>query len=322
MIHRILAPLDGSALAEASLTAALAVASAFDAELVVHRVVEDGRNTTPVNDGMHWRFLRAEAHAYLNRVKGRCAEQCRSCEVVVSDGDPAEEILQCGRERNVDLIVLSTHGRGRRAPFRLGNTVQQVISAAGVSVMIVPTEVPEPSADSEAVFRRILVPLDGSRRAEWALCLAGAIAAAHESTLHVVHVVPVPEMARRVPPTPEEEELCRQLVQHNRKCASEYLDEMVNRFDGDRLRVHPHLLVSAQVAKTIQQVVEEQRIDLLVGCAHGHTGGGEWLYGGIAGSLIAHATVPLLIFQDLQYEATETGPCDELSQERLLEQTP
>jgi nucleotide-binding universal stress UspA family protein len=322
MIHRILVPLDGSSLAETSLASALAVSSAFDAELIVHRVVENGRQPAPISNGMHWRFLRAEALAYLNRVKDRCTRHCRTCEVVVSDGDPAEEILQCGREHNVDLIVLSTHGRGYKAPFRLGNTVQQVISAAGVSVMIVPVQMSAPKAATDAVFRRILVPLDGSRRAEWALCLAGTIAATHGSTLHVVHVVPVPEMARRFPPTSEEEELCRQVVQHNRKATREYLDEIESRFEGEQLHVHSHLLVSPQIAKTIQQVVEEQHIDLLVGCAHGHTGGGEWLYGGIAGSLIAHATVPLLIFQDLQYEARKTGPCEELTEERLLERAP
>jgi nucleotide-binding universal stress UspA family protein len=322
MIRRILAPLDGSAHAESALASAIALASAFDAEIIVQRVVESGGGGSSFNDGMHWRFLRAEALAYLSEIKTRCAGKCRSCEIAVSQGDPAEEILQCSGDRDADLIVLSTHGRGHRGPFRLGNTVQQIVFAANVSVMLVPAEAREEPGLEKQAFRRILVPLDGSRRAEWALCLASTIAEAHASTLHMVHVVPVPEMARRFPRTPAEEKLRQQVVQHNRKAAREYLDAMEARFEGGRLQVRSHLLVSSRVAQTIEKVAEEQQADLLVSCAHGHGGEGEWLYGGIAGSLIAHTKVPLLLFQDLAYEATNTESCAEPGEERLMEQAP
>lgn len=319
MIAKILVPLDGSALAEQVLDLAVGVATAFDAEIIVLRVVEtDGSGG--YQDGTHWRFLHAEAQAYVNGVRQRLVERgVKAPAALVQEGNPAERILRCSKELGADLIVLGSHGHAHHRIFSLGTTIQQVVYAADVSVMIVPVHVLEERRADQPPLRRILVPVDGSQRAECALCCARTIASAVGATLHVLHVVPVPEMARRFPPTPRDEALRQELIDRNREAARDYLDSIEARLRSDGLQVQPHLLVSSHVSQTIQRIVGEQDIDLLIGSAHGHSGHGEWPYGGIAGSLIAHSEVPLLVFQDLAYEQTEPEPCRETDDKGLAE---
>jgi nucleotide-binding universal stress UspA family protein len=55
-------------------------------------------------------------------------------------GDPAEEILDCARERSADVIYLGSRGRGALGAFILGGVSRKVAAAAGCSVVIVPKE--------------------------------------------------------------------------------------------------------------------------------------------------------------------------------------
>jgi nucleotide-binding universal stress UspA family protein len=303
MISRILLPLDGSALAEQVIDSALAVGEPFSAEFLILRVVEPPRDADCA-EVVHWRFLCAEAAAYLQATERRLRARGVTVRGELAEGDPAAEILRCARQRDVDLVVMGTHGRSPRQLFPFGTTIQQVVNSVALSVMIVPVS-REAERDAEpSLFRNVLVPLDGSRRAELALGLADSVAAAAGAALHVAHVVPVPELLRHFPRLSEDEALRQELVRRNQRAARDYLDGIEKRH-GDRVaRLRCHLLTSSRVSRAIQQLVREQHIDLIVGCAHGHGGEDDWLYGSVAGSLIAHAEVPLLIFQDLAHEAT------------------
>ena len=66
-------------------------------------------------------------------------------ETLLREGDPAAEIVAAARERDADLVVLGTRGRGRLATFLLGSTAEQVVRGAHCPVVTVghdPTRVP------------------------------------------------------------------------------------------------------------------------------------------------------------------------------------
>ena len=72
----------------------------------------------------------------------------------------------------------------------MGATVHKVLMQTPAPVLLVPVEAPLPAAP----YRRVVVPLDGSRWAESVLPLAVRLAKASEAELLLVHVVPTPEM--------------------------------------------------------------------------------------------------------------------------------
>jgi nucleotide-binding universal stress UspA family protein len=55
-------------------------------------------------------------------------------------GDPAEEILDCARERSADLLYLGSRGRGALGAFILGGVSRKVAGAASCKVVIVPKD--------------------------------------------------------------------------------------------------------------------------------------------------------------------------------------
>src|SRR5579871_4123859 len=55
-------------------------------------------------------------------------------------GDPAEEILDCARERSADALYLGSRGRGALGAFILGSVSRKVTAAASCPVVIVSKE--------------------------------------------------------------------------------------------------------------------------------------------------------------------------------------
>lgn len=300
MIRRILVPLDGSALSESALPQALAVAKAFGSEIVVLRIQEtrDGRAGELV-DSVSWRLGRAEAGSYVRAVAERLCGQGARARSAVAEGDAAEEILKLIREQAADLVVLSSHGRSGADGFSLGSVCQKVLSRAGTSVLVVRTAEPLGEAAAEILYRRILVPLDGSQRAQWALLEAAPLARAHRGEILLVHVVSCPHLAGRTPPAPEEAELARRIADRDRRVAEGYLREMQELMTGSGIRTRTLLLESPHVVQTLEKVAAEEQVSLMVVSAHGCSGAAPWPYGSVADRLIHHGTTPLLVLQDL-----------------------
>ena len=85
-------------------------------------------------------------------------------EVVI--GHPAEEILRYADEKDVDLILIATHGRSGVKRWTMGSVADKVLRSSRVPVWLVRAGVPEESVYDEWPNRMILVPLDGSELAE------------------------------------------------------------------------------------------------------------------------------------------------------------
>lgn len=300
MIRNILVPLDGSELSERALPQALAVAKAFGAEMVVLRVNESGDGSAgELVDSVSWRLARAEVGSYVRAVAERLRGQGVRAAPIAAEGDAAEEILKLVQKRAVDLVVLTSHGRGGPDTFSLGSVCQKVLSRAGTSVLVVRAAEPEGETPAEILYRRILVPLDGSQRAQWALLEAAPLARAHQGEILLAHVVSCPRLAGRRPPTPEEAELARQLAERDRRLAKGYLREMEDLMTGSGVRARSLLLESPHVVQTIEKVAADEQVSLMVVSAHGSSGAAPWPYGSVADRLIHHGTTPLLVLQDL-----------------------
>ncbi len=295
MIRRILVPLDGSHLAESSIPHAITVAKSFHAEILLLRVMETA-SEDPV-DSVDWRLNQAEGAVYLESL----AKQLEGVPLRTSlaEGRPAEQIARVASEERIDLIVLTTHGRGGHSRFPLSGTVQKVISSAGVSVLVIrPPEYPVTSV-KPIVYRRVMSALDGSPRGDWALRLAARVARTQHAELWMVHVVPIPEMARRAPCTPEETALAERVISSDRMAAESHLRSAAARLSSPDLTVKTQLSLSPHVAETLEELVRRETIDLVIMCAHGLSGRTSQPYGSVAFSVLSSSRVPVLVLQDL-----------------------
>lgn len=314
MYEHILAPLDGSTLSECALSHAVALAETLNARITVLRVAErvPDPDISAAIDPVEWRLYTAEARAYVQEVAEKVRERGVEVQAELLEGDPAERIVDYAVEQSVDLIVISTHGQSGLSGWNVSSVVQKVILKAPAPVMIVRAYICERLALTSLRYGRVLVPLDGSRRAEYVLPLATALTRDQGSVLILAHVAPRPEAPRTRPLTSDESELVERLAELNREAAAEYLEEVRSRLPPN---VEKRLLISDDAAAALHELVESDDIDLVLLCAHGYTGDSQWPYGSLALNFIVYGAVPLLIVQDIPPDEMEPSVAEELASE-------
>jgi nucleotide-binding universal stress UspA family protein len=314
MLNHILVPLDGSRLAETVLPHAVALAQAFGSRLTLLRAVaqSDQEPNRAAVDPFSWQIRKAESRAYLDEVLARLQEAGAEADHSLVEGNAAEQIVEFAQSEAVDLIVLSSHGRSGLSEWNISSVVQKVILRAFVPVLIVRAYKGVADDLTGLRYRRLLLPLDGSRRAEYALPLAVTLADSHASTLILAHVVHRPEVPRAIPLSEEEMSLVEQLTALNRERGAGYLQDLEPRVG---IGAETRLLVSHNPAVALHQLVEEEEIDLVVLSAHGYSGSAKWPYGSVALNFIVYGSTPLLIVQDISEEETEPSEAQKAARE-------
>jgi nucleotide-binding universal stress UspA family protein len=315
MFEHILVPMDGSALAECVLPHVVAVAQAFGAPVTLLRVLERVDTATRVQsvDPLGWHIRKAEAEASLEGVRTRLQDVGLRAQGVLLEGQAAERIIEFAQENGVDLIILSSHGRSGLSGWNVSSIVLKIILRAYLPIMIVRAYQPVTGELGALCYRRLLVPLDCSRRAECVLPLATALVRYHEAELLAVHVVARPQMPRWSPPTQEDIELANRLLERNRLEATRYLKQLQSRLD---VHARTSVLLSEHTAETLHDLVEQANVDMVVLSAHGHSGGTKWPYGSLVVNFIGYGTTPLLIVQDLSPDEVERTRAEMLARER------
>jgi nucleotide-binding universal stress UspA family protein len=276
----------------------MAMAHAFDAQVTLLRVAERERDAglSQAIDPVEWQIYKAEAGTYLDELLDRFQAAGIQARRALLEGQAAERIIQYVHEHGVDLVVMSTHGQSGLSDWNVSSVVQKVILRTPTPVMLVRAYICIETDLAEPHYQRLLVPLDGSQRAEYVLPLVTSLAQLHGCSVVLAHVVPRPEVPRRGPLMPDEEALVDRLTELNRQAGARYLEELESRLP---VPVESRLHVSDDAAVTLHELVAQEEIDLVLLCAHGHTGESQWPYGGISLNFIVYGTTPLLVVQDL-----------------------
>ena len=299
MFNNILVPLDRSSLAECVLPHVVAIARAFESQVTLLHVMD---STPRAVDPLDWQIRKAEAEAYMHDLALRLQEASLPIERHLMEGQAAERIVEFAHHHQANLILLSSHGQSGLSGWNVSSVVQKIVLRACTSIMVVRAYRPVPPELTELRYRRLLIPLDGSQRAECVLPQAATLARAHQAQIMLAYVVQRPDMPRRTPPTPEDIELADQVVERNRTEAVEYLEQVKSRLPGE---VDTRVLVSEHVFSTLTELADQERIDLVFLSAHGYSGQTRWLYGSLVISFIVYGATPLLIVQDLSAEEME-----------------
>jgi universal stress protein A len=152
-LRQILLPTDFSGCANYALPYAAALARAAQAKIICLHVVEPVVPTVgytglaeplPIADVSD----QLEGSAERELPKLTACDECAGLEIeeVIVHGDPAAEIVRVAGERQVDLIVISSHGRTGLGRIIFGSTAEAVVRHAVCPVLVVK---PPPSEESE-----------------------------------------------------------------------------------------------------------------------------------------------------------------------------
>ncbi len=144
MYKKMLVPLDGSELSEASLVHVVALAKDCRVpEVILIRARE------PLDAGVRQRLssdlarqldeaYNDETKEYLAKIADYLAGQGVKADTIAVAGSAAESILSYSKEHSIDLIVMSSHGRTGIARWAFGSVAEKVIRQSIVPVLIIP----------------------------------------------------------------------------------------------------------------------------------------------------------------------------------------
>ena len=307
MFDRVLIPLDGSPLAECVLPHAIAFTKALNAQITLVHVLEQPSSShgLPKADPLDWYLKKTEANLYLDTLKVRLEEKGIFVQTLLLEGRTSEQIIELVNTSKVDLLILSGCGDTEATSRSLSSTVMMILQGVRTSILLVRTTQSVTTQVQDLSYQRLLVPLDGSQRAGAVLTLVTALAQMHDTDIHLVHIVSKPEMARHMPLSQEDVELANRFVERNQEEGSKYLEEVHAHLPA---KTQTHLLVSDNIAATLQTLSEQERTDLLILSAHGYSGEARWPYGSITNRFITNGTTSLLIVQDLPQHLPEPIP--------------
>ena len=275
--RRILVPLDGSTLAEHALPLAQTLARAMAAELILLQVVVP--LPLPVHLGPEEgidRSRREEADRYLAAVAAGLQDGTR-VRVERLVGPAAQQIVHFAQDNEVDLIVMSSHGRSGISRWVHGSVTTRVLRQAPCSTAVVHVNDPPPGG----ALQRVLLPLDGSEAAEAAIAPAAAIARATGAQLVLLAVTfslgeQGPALYRHHLEQIERQEARRQQA---------YLENVSASLAAPDLPVQT-ALVTGTPAEQILAYAEENAIDLIMLASHGRSGLERWAFGSVAEKVV------------------------------------
>jgi len=143
MYKNILIPTDGSALAAKAVTAGVALAKTVGASITVLMVSEPFAifSLTPdqleYSQGEYSRHVSDESRKVLDGITRQALEAGVPCETVLREhAHPYEAIIETGKARSCDLILMASHGRRGMAALVLGSVTVKVLTHSTIPVLV------------------------------------------------------------------------------------------------------------------------------------------------------------------------------------------
>ncbi len=156
-----------------------------------------------------------------------------------------------------------------------------------------------------SMFHNILVPLDGSTRAERALPIAAQIARARQSAITLLRVVPnVPDVGAYMIPAVGASYAATEREESE---ARAYLSEVAKRPALHGVTVTT-LVEFGVPTRVILDAIATTGVDAVVIGSHGRTGLSRWMLGSVASAVVRHASIPVLLVRQQGPALGEDGP--------------
>lgn len=144
MYKKMLVPLDGSEFSECGLEHAKIVALACSCpEVVFLRVIEPDSQITDIggiSSESWYRDAQAkreeEAKEYITKIADKMKKEGLKAKGVVVKGRAADELLEYAKNNNVDIIIMSTHGRSGVSRWAVGSVADKIVRHSSIPVLL------------------------------------------------------------------------------------------------------------------------------------------------------------------------------------------
>lgn len=150
--------------------------------------------------------------------------------------------------------------------------------------------------EGHSMYKDILVPLDGSKRAEKILPDVEELARVCNAGVIFLRVMGCPPVDSGIVGVPFDEEQCRKESQRRREDVEAYLESWQSKFRERGIAARTHL-GAGPVVEAILETAEHEGADLIALASHGRSGLSRVFYGSVAAGVLHRADRPLLLIR-------------------------
>ena len=272
MEQTILIPIDGTESVEETLLYVRSIAPTAKDET---RIVLT--HVTPSVDSAN---AAVEIHPNINAIYDALQYEDWRVERETRLGDPVREIIKMAILLPATMILMSTHGRTGLERIREGSVTEQVLKQSPCPVFILHSTKPEPADQrTEDLFKRILVPLDGSDASSAILSCVERFAKLHDSEIVLFH-----------------DELEHAEYAEEKAAIKAKLQEHSVALANAGLRVSLDMTTYKRPIREILERIDNLGIDLVSMATHGTGGGKIAMDESVTAEVIRHSNCPLLVW--------------------------
>lgn len=284
-MNKILIPLDGSELSEEILDHIEYFAKRSNAEIILFRVVpffwpDEFLHVRKMGDE-----LDNEACQYLYSVNAKLERRGIEGEVYVDEGHIPEVICDFVKEKEIDLIAMSTHGLGGLRRWYMGSVTDKVMQISPVPVLAYRNTGKEVTSSH---YKNILIPIDGSAFSENIFAQARYLVKLLNAKVWFLYVVDLDMMKgfTTLSILKQEEKLI--------DTVRDYFPDLEKRLK--EAQVDYEIVVKKGCpAEEICAFAKGNNIDLIAMCTHGRGGIGRWAMGSVANKVLQVSSKPVLL---------------------------
>jgi len=195
-------------------------------------------------------------------------------------GDPVFEILKMAILLPATMILMSTHGRSGIERIRNGSITEQVLKQSPCPVFILHSTRTEPADNrTEDLFKRILVPLDGTDASSAILECVERFAMMHDSEVMMFH-----------------DEMESAEFDDKKSAIKTKLQDQSVEMANNGLKVSLDMTTYKRPIREILDRIDDMKIDLVSMATHGNDGEMRALDESVTAEIVRHSNCPLLVW--------------------------
>lgn len=283
----LLACVDDTPCAGAVGTHSVAIARSLALDVVLAQVLPTTFQSNGPADPIAWQLRQNSRRKALRQLADRVGVANEMDEVLLT-GDPADELIDWADTNGAALMALASNCTKDRNG--LGSTALHILERGSVSLLLVPPS----EAQAPVQYKRIVVPIDGSPRAESVLPVARRIARTHHAQLVLCHVVPRLSGLTSFG-TGRSSELRAEIERQNERSARSSLEQLRLRAMEDGIDVQVRMLGPDDPRHALSRLSQELQADLMIISSHGATALSDVPCGSVAEYLASHCAMPVLM---------------------------
>lgn len=270
MEQTILIPIDGTESVEKTLLYVRSISPRDATRIILMHV---SPNISSVNAAV-------EIHPNVNAIHDALLADDWKVERETRIGDPVREIIKMAILLPATMILMSTHGRSGIERIREGSVTEQVLKQSPCPVFILHSARQQPADNrTEHLFKRILVPLDGTEASAAILTCVERFAKMHDSEVVLFH-----------------DELEHAEYMEEKAAIKAKLQDHSVALANAGLKVSLDMTTYKRPIREILDKIDSLNIDLVSMATHGSDGDKIAMDESVTAEVVRHSNCPLLVW--------------------------